>query len=84
VARWISCQGVWLGGTPAAGGVPSGPAPRLIRIVFSSMLSAESPMLVPLTGLGTPSAAHQQCAGEVVRQAGSGGDGMHRDLAVGL
>ena len=59
-----------------------------------SLLSAESlmwqtwrprtTMLVPLTGLGTPNAAHQRCAGEVARQASSGGDGVHWDLAMGL
>jgi hypothetical protein len=41
-------------------------------------------MRVPLTALGTPDAARQQFAGEVVRHAGSGGDGVHRDLSMGL
>jgi len=41
-------------------------------------------MPVPWTGQGTPNATRQSCAGEVVRQAISGGDGLHRGLAMGL
>jgi hypothetical protein len=94
VARSISCRGAWQGGTPCCGrrAVRAGAANHqdgvLVDVERGSMMwqtwRPRTTMLAPSTGLGTPNAARQQCTGEVVRQVSSGGDGVHRNLLMGL
>jgi hypothetical protein len=94
LARSISYRGAWQGGTACCGrradraGAANHQDGVLVDVERGSMMwqtgRPRTTMLAPSTGPGTPNAARQQCTGEVARQVSSGGDGVHRNLLMGL